>query len=164
MTNSVVTAVALAACSAVSLAQTVAAPTQTVAAPQEQSAPVSTAPASDGLGELDAMTFDCPKAALNAAAREAAKAPSQGTYQFAYFKIISDSHHAAYEVHFKSNYRGEAELNYCVAMYCQQGWDPKTAKTSVTLMASERRPKGVAAAHGADCAVKPAPVKRRVKR
>jgi hypothetical protein len=163
MTNITVTAVALAACSAVSLAQTVAAPTQTVPTTQEQSAPVvGTTPASEGLGDLDAMTFDCPKAALNAAAREASKAPSQGTYQFAYFKIISDSHHAAYEVHFKSNYRGEADLSYCVAMYCQQGWDPKTAKTSVTLMGHERQPKGVAA-HGADCAVKPAAVKRRVK-
>ena len=164
MTNSIVTAVALAACSAVSLAQTVAAPTQTVPTPQEQSAPaVSTVPASVGLGDLDAMTFDCPKAALNAAAREASTVPSQGTYQFAYFKIISDSHHAAYEVHFKSNYRGEADLNYCVALYCQQGWDPKTAKTSVTLMGHERQPAG-AAAHAADCGGKPAPVKRRVKR
>ena len=54
------------------------------------------------------MTFGCPKAGLNAAAREAAKVPSQGTYQFSYFKIINDSHHAAYEVHFKSNYQGEA--------------------------------------------------------
>ena len=40
--------------------------------------------------------------------------PSQGTYQFSYFKIINDAHHAAYEVHFKSNYEGEAELKYCV--------------------------------------------------
>lgn len=163
MTNSIVTAVALAAWSAVSLAQTVAAPTQTVLTAQEQPAPAaSTVPASVGLGDLDAMTFDCPKAALNAAAREASTVPSQGTYQFAYFKIISDSHHAAYEVHFKSNYRGEADLNYCVALYCQQGWDP-TAKTSVTLMGHERQPAG-AAAHGADCAVKPAPVKRPVKK
>ena len=54
------------------------------------------------------MTFSCPKAGLNAAAREAAKVPSQGTYQFAYFRIINDSHHASYEVHFKSNYQGEA--------------------------------------------------------
>lgn len=165
MTNSIVTAVvALAACSAVSLAQTVEAPTQTVPTPQEQSAPiVSTVPASVGLSDLDAMTFDCPKAALNAAAREASTVPSQGTYQFAYFKIISDSHHAAYEVHFKSNYRGEADLNYCVALYCQQGWDPKTAKTSVTLMGHAHQPAG-AAAHAADCGGKPAPVKRPVKR
>ena len=60
------------------------------------------------------MTFGCPKAGLNAAAREAAKVPSQGTYQFSYFKIINDSHHAAYEVHFKSNYAGEPDLKYCV--------------------------------------------------
>ena len=140
-----------------------AAAAQTVPTPQEQSAPVAgTAPASDGLSDLDAMTFGCPKAALNAAAREAAKVPSQGTYQFAYFKIINDSHHASYEVHFKSNYQGEADLKYCVAIYCQQGWDPKTTKTSVTLMGNERQMRG--AAHGADCGAKPAPVKRRVKR
>jgi hypothetical protein len=118
----------------------------------------------DGLGELEAMTFSCPKAGLNAAAREAAKVPSQGTYQFAYFKIINDSHHASYEVHFKSNYEGEADLKYCVALYCQQGWDPKTAKTSVTLMGKEPRPAG-AMAHDADCGSRaPAPVKRRTKR
>ena len=107
-------------------AQTAAPATQTVPASQDPSAPFpSTAPATDGLSDLDAMTFGCPKAGLNAAAREAAKVPSQGTYQFAYFKIISDSHHASYEVHFKSNYQGEADLKYCVAIYCQQGWDPK---------------------------------------
>jgi hypothetical protein len=115
------------------------------------------------LSDLDALTFGCPKAALNAAAREASTVKSQGTYQFAYFKIISDSHHGAYEVHFKSNYPGEADLNYCVALYCQQGWDPKTTKTSVTLMDSKRQAKG-AAAHGGACAAKPAPVKRPVKR
>jgi hypothetical protein len=116
------------------------------------------------LSDLDAMTFGCPKAALNAAAREASKVPSQGTYQFAYFKIINDSHHASYEIHFKSNYEGEADLNYCVAIYCQQGWDPKTTKASVTLIGGERQPAGVAAAHGADCAAREAPVKRRLKR
>ena len=84
------------------------------------------------------MTFDCPKAGLNAAAREAAKVPSQGTYQFSYFRIINDAHHASYEVHFKSNYIGEPELRYCVSMYCQQGWDPRTSKTEVTLMSNER--------------------------
>ena len=112
--------------------------TQTVTNPQEQSAPVAdTAPASDSLSDLNAVTFSCPKAGLNAAAREAAKVPSQGTYQFAYFRIINDSHHASYEIHFKSNYEGEADLRYCVAVYCQQGWDPKT-KTSVTLISNER--------------------------
>ena len=117
----------------------------------------------DGLGDLDALTFSCPKAGLNAAAREAAKAPSQGTYQFAYFKIINDSHHATYEVHFKSNYAGEVDLKYCVVLYCQQGWDPTTAKTSVTLMGNERQHTG-GAAHAADCGSKPAPIKRRSKR
>ena len=110
-----------------------AAATQTVPTPQEQSAAVAgTAPSSYGLSDLDAMTFSCPKAGLNAAAREAAKVPSQGTYQFAYFKIINDAHHAAYEVHFKSNYVGEPDLKYCVAMYCQQGWDPNTTEISVS--------------------------------
>jgi len=106
--------------------------------------------ADNGLSELASMTFGCPKAALNAAAREAAKVRSQGTYQFSFFKIVSDSHHAAYEVHFKSNYVGEKELKYCVAMYCQQGWDPNTTKTTVTLMNDPRQlPKS--APHGAAC-------------
>jgi hypothetical protein len=153
----VIAAVALAAQSGVSHAQT--APT-----PREQSAPVAgTGPASDGLSELDAMTFSCPKAGLNVAAREAAKVPSQGSYQFAYFRIISDSHHASYEVHFKSNYEGEADLKYCVSIYCQQGWDPKTTKTSVTLMGNERKRVG-GAAHGAACGNQQAPVNPRLKR
>jgi hypothetical protein len=160
----VIAAVALAACSGVSHAQTEAAAAQTVPTPQEQSAPgAGTAPARDDLSDLDAMTFGCPKAGLNAAAREAAKVPSQGTYQFAYFRIINDSHHASYEIHFKSNYAGEADLKYCVSIYCQQGWDPKTTKASVTLMGNERQPVGVAA-HGAACGNRQAPVKRPMKR
>jgi hypothetical protein len=103
--------------------------------------------ADSGLGELASMTFGCPKAALNAAARAAAQVRSQGTYQFSFFKIISDSHHGAYEVHFKSNYVGEKELKYCVAMYCQQGWDPNTTKTTVTLMNDPRQ-----LPHAAACA------------
>ena len=95
---------------------------------------VESPPADNGLNDLAAMTFGCPKAALNAAAGAAAKVPSQGTYQFAYFGIVSDSHHALYEVHFKSNYQSEALLRYCVAIYCQQGWDPKTTKPLVTLI------------------------------
>jgi hypothetical protein len=118
-------------------------------------------PSGDGLSDLDAMTFGCPKAALNAAAREAAKMPAQGTYQFAYFKILSDSHHAAYEVHFKSNYAGEADLKYCVAIYCQQGWDPKTTKASVTLMGTERL-RTAKEPHGAACGG-PQPASRRPK-
>jgi hypothetical protein len=136
---------------------------QTVPTPQDQSAPVAgTTPASDGLGDLDGMTFSCPKAGLNAAAREAAKVPSQGTYQFAYFRIINDSHHATYEIHFKSNYEGEADLKYCVAVYCQQGWDPKT-KTSVTLIGNERQRMG-GAAHAATCGNQQLPAKRPLKR
>jgi hypothetical protein len=151
----VMTAVALVACSSVSRAQT-------GPAPQERPTAAAGTAAGDGLSDLDAMTFGCPKAALNAAAREAAKVPSQGTYQFSFFRIVSDSHHAAYEIHFKSNYEGEAELKYCVAVYCQQGWDPKTTKTTVRSLGSEKPKAG--AAHGADCADKPAPVKRGVKR
>jgi len=113
----------------------------------------------DGLSDLDAMTFSCPKAGLNAAAREAAAVRSQGTYQFAYFRIVNDSHHAMYEVHFKSNYEGEPDLKYCVALYCQQGWDPKTAKLSVTLMGDTRQHAG-GAAHAAACSSRPARVNR----
>lgn len=109
----------------------------------------ASAPASHSLGDLEAMTFDCPKAGLNAAAREAGKVQSQGTYQFSFFKIIHDAHHASYEVHFKSNYQGEPELKYCVSMYCQQGWDPTTGKTEVRLMSNERR-RG-ATAHDTSC-------------
>ena len=70
-------------------------------------APTDAVPPVAGLDDLSAMTFDCPRAALNAAAREAAQAPSQGTYQFAYFRIVNASHHASYEVQFTSNYAGE---------------------------------------------------------
>jgi hypothetical protein len=107
-------------------------------------------PADNGLNDLASMTFGCPKAALNAAAREAAKVRSKGTYQFTYFRILSDSHHSSYEVRFKSNYAGEKELKYCVALYCQQGWDPKTTKASVTLMGNARQ--RAATSHGAHCA------------
>jgi hypothetical protein len=131
--------VALIACSTASQARPAPAVPQTPAPPapvaQPSAAPVvDTPPADNGLNDLAAMTFACPKAALNAAAREAAKAPSEGTYQFAHFGIVSDSHHAMYEVTFKSNYQSEPLLRYCVAIYCQQGWDPKTTKAVVTLM------------------------------
>ena len=88
------------------------------------------------------MTFDCPKAGLNAAAREAAKVPSQGTYQFSYFKLVSDAHHASYEVHFRSNSTDEPELRYCVSIYCQQGWDPKQTEVAVTLMSNKPGKRG----------------------
>ena len=109
----------------------------------------------DTLSDLDTMTFSCSRAALNAAAREAARAPSQGTYKFAYFRIINDSHHAVYEIHFKSNYAGEPDLKYCVDVYCQQGWDPKT-KTLVALMSDKPQRKGMAA-HAVSCGIQPAP-------
>ena len=155
-----ITTAALVACSAASHEQTAAGTTQASPTPQEQSAAAAdSAPAADELSDLAGLTFGCPRAALNAAAREAAAVPSQGTYQFAYFKIINDSHHSLYEVHFTSNYEGEADLKYCVSMYCQQGWDPKTTKTSVSLMSNAGQPAD-SAAHGADCDNKPAPAKR----
>lgn len=133
-------------------ASTPASPQEAAPAPEAPATPPAPpAPAADnGLNDLAAMTFGCPRAALNAAAREAAKAPSQGSYQFAYFGIVSDSHHAAYEVHFKSNYQTEPVLKYCVAIYCQQGWDPNTTKTSVTLMGADAKP-GKAAAVATHC-------------
>jgi len=105
----------------------------------------------EGLGDLNAVTFSCAKAGLNAAAREAAKVPSQGTYQFSFFRIVSDTHHSTYEVHFKSNYEGEKELKYCVAIYCQQGWDPKNTQPMITLMPDAGRSARTRTAEAADC-------------
>jgi hypothetical protein len=153
----VMTAVALTASGVVITAA------QNASAAREQAPPdAAVAPASPGLTDLEAITFGCPKAALNAAAQRAAKVPSQGTYQFSYFNIVSDSHHAMYEVHFKSTYEGEAALKYCVENYCQQGGDPKTSKLSITLMSNRRQPAG-AAAHGDACSAMQMPVNRRVK-
>jgi hypothetical protein len=147
------------------------------AAPAAEPSVSGIAPAGGGMSDLEGMTLGCPKAALNAAAREAARAPSQGTYQFAYFQIVSDSHHGAYEVGFKSNYEGEPDLKYCVSMYCQQGWDPKTTKASIRLLADARRPAGSAArpagsaaraagtaTHEAACGSEHAPMKRPSRR
>jgi hypothetical protein len=114
----------------VSGAQTAPNAQPTVATPSDPS------PSADTLKDLDALTFSCPRAALNAAAREAAKVHAQGTYQFSYFNVINQSHHARYEVHFHSNYEGEPELKYCVVLYCQQGWDPAQAHAAVTLMSA----------------------------
>jgi hypothetical protein len=128
---------------------------------QEQVAPPGDAAATtSGLSDLEGITFGCPKAALNAAARRAATVPAQGTYQFSYFNIVSDTHHAIYEVHFKSNYEGEAELKYCVEIYCQQGWDPKTAKTSITLLPNAPQRAGTAVHADACHVMPPAPVRR----
>lgn len=158
MKHILIATAAVLAASAAAHAQTVPATLPTAAAAQDASAKTENM-SGDGLSELAAMTFGCPRAALNAAAREAAKVPSQGTYQFSYFKLINDSHHAAYEVHFKSNYQDEADLKYCVAIYCQQGWDPRTTKTSVSLMSSQRKP-AHAQDHADACRPKPAAVKR----
>lgn len=143
-------------------AQNPAAPVTTTTRPALSSAgPAPTAVSSAaGLADLASMTFSCPQAALNAAAREAAKAPTQGTYQFAYFNIVNDAHHATYEVHFRSNVQSEPSLRYCVALYCQQGWDPRTSKTEVMLMTAQakstRQP-----AHAASCGMTPAEERRR---
>jgi hypothetical protein len=112
--------------------------------------PADSSPAIDNLKDLDAMTLSCPRAALNAAAREAAKVPTRGSYQFSYFNIVNESHHARYEVHFHSNYSGEPELKYCVVLYCQQGWDPAQAHAAVTL-ASPPRSTATGAARVASC-------------
>jgi hypothetical protein len=74
------------------------------------------------LGDLDKQTFPCPAAALNAAAREAGKVSTQGTYEFISYKLVNES--GSYEVSFRSNVEREPVLNYTVTLYCQQGWDP----------------------------------------
>jgi hypothetical protein len=115
-------------------AQPPAAPATTT---PEQTAPGSEPAVAAGLSDLEKTTFACPRAALNAAAREVVTHPSQGTYQFSYFNIVSASHHAAYEVHFTSNYATEPVLKFCVSLYCQQGFDPATAKASVALIGTK---------------------------
>lgn len=145
--------IALSACSTAPPATT-ATPVQGAAPRAAAQAVASEAPPVGGLNDLDAVTLGCPKAGLNAAAREAAKARAQGRYQFSYFKMISDSHHSLYEVHFKSNHHEDPDLKYCVSVYCQQGWDPKTTKTSVDLMGVGPKPdhaNAAGAGHGAHC-------------
>ena len=141
---------------------------QNAAAPSgatpQQPAPGSEAPVPAGLSDLEKTTFACPKAALNAAAREVAKHPSLGTFQFSYFNIVSSSHHAAYEVHFTSNYAAEPVLKFCVALYCQQGFDPATT-TSVALMGTKAAAPAPGAGHAADaCSPPRPPAKRRTTR
>ena len=144
------------------LAQNAAAP----AAPTpEQPAPDPEPAIPAGLRDLEKTTFACPKAALNAAAREVAKYKSEGTYQFSYFNIVSASHHAAYEVHFTSNYVAEPVLKFCVAIYCQQGFDPATTKTSVALMGTKAAAHAASAGHAANpCSPGRTPARRRTTR
>jgi len=106
-------------------------------APPAAATPSDSSPGADTLKDLDALTLSCPRAALNAAAREAAKVHAQGAYHFSYFNIVSESHHARYEVHFRSNYEGEPELKYCVVLYCQQGWDPAKSQPAVSLLSAQ---------------------------
>ena len=127
---------------------------------QNAAAPNSESAAPTGLSDLEKTTFACPKAALNAAAREVPKYPSLGTYQFSYFNIVSASHHAAYEVHFTSNYAAEPVLKFCVALYCQQGFDPATT-TSVALMGTTAATHAAGAGHAANaCSPPRTPAKR----
>jgi hypothetical protein len=137
---------------------------QNQATQQAQPAAVPPAvPAATGLSDLEALTRSCSMAALNAAARRAADAPSQGKYQFSYFNLVSDSHHGQYEVHFTSNYEGEPVLKYCVEIYCQQGWDPRNAKATITEM-SKAPQRGAKAPHPAGCGQIHTPVKGRTRR
>jgi hypothetical protein len=149
---------------AVGVSFTVVAGMQNQATPQEQAAAVPpAAPAGTGLSDLEALTRSCSTAALNAAARRAAAAPSQGKYQFSYFNLISDSHHGQYEVHFTSNYEGEPVLKYCVEIYCQQGWDPRNAKATITEIGRPPQ-RGTKAPHRAGCGQIHTPSKARTKR
>jgi hypothetical protein len=128
------TLVLLSACSDVSSRRE-----QPAAAAPSQKQPVTgtAATAGDSLSDLKAMTFSCPQAGLNAAAREAGKVPAVGRYQFSYFRIINDSDHSLYEIHFKSNYEAERDLKYCVSVYCQQGHKPIPL---VSLMSDKPQP------------------------
>jgi hypothetical protein len=149
---------------AIGISFSVVAAMQNQATPQEQPAAAPpAAPAATGLSDLEALTRSCSMAALNAAARRAADAPSQGKYQFSYFNLVSDSHHGQYEVHFTSNYEGEPVLKYCVEIYCQQGWDPRTAKATITEM-SKAPQRGAKAPHPAVCGQIHTPVKGRTRR
>ena len=130
---------------------------------QTPSAPDPAVPA--GLSDLEKTTFACPRAALNAAAREVASYPSQGTYQFSYFNIVSGSHHAAYEVHFTSNYAADPMLKFCVSIYCQQGFDPAATKTSVALIGTKTATHAAGAGHATSACSSPrTPAKRRTTR
>ena len=158
----------LAIATALALALAGTAFAQNAAAPAggtpQQPAPGSEAAVPAGLSDLEKTTFACPKAALNAAAREVTKYPSQGNYQFSYFNIVSASHHAAYEVHFTSNYAAEPVLKFCVALYCQQGFDPATT-TSVALMGTNAAAKAAGAGHAANaCSPPRTPARRRTTR
>ncbi len=140
------------------LAQNAAAP---AGAPPAPPALTPEAGSAAGLVDLEKTTFACPKAALNAAAREVAKYPSQGTYQFSYFNIARSGHHAAYEVRFMSNYADEPVLKFCVMLYCQQGFDPSTT-TDVALIGEKGRSHASSVGHAADaCSPPKATAKRR---
>src|SRR3979490_3557871 len=79
---------ALVAWTSVFHAQTGDAAAQTAPVQQQQSAPPdATAPADDGLSDLNAVTFRCVRAGLNAAGRAGAQRHAQGTLSFPLFTI-----------------------------------------------------------------------------
>ncbi len=141
---------------------------QAASVPREQAAPgAASAAAEISLNDLSVMTFSCAKVGLNAAAREAAKERAKGNYQFSYFRLVSSSHHSTYEVHFTSNNYEDPDLKYCVSVYCQQGWDPKTANPSVSSMskaARSNRANAAGADHLADCGKHQVHIEPRKKR
>ncbi len=103
---------------------------QALGLPQEQTAPGAAPAAGEvSLNDLNGMTFSCSKVGLNAAAREAAKAPAKGSYQFSYFRLVSSSHHSSFEVHFKSNNYEDPDLKYCVSVYCRTRLGSKTCES-----------------------------------
>lgn len=140
------TSTLLSACSAVTPTPVTTAETTIPvnAAPEQANSVTSTPTVSEGLSDLNALTFICPQAGLNAAAREAAKVPTLGRYQFSYFNLTQDSHHSFYEVHFKSNHHAETDLQYCVSVYCQQGQEPQP---TVSLI----KPVMAGKPHSSDC-------------
>jgi hypothetical protein len=131
----------LCSCSPAPRPAAVAQPTGAQAGRVEASAPAAVAPSRpEPLNDFRAVTSRCTEAGLDAAAREAARVPSAGRYRFVNFRTVDESHHALYEVDFKSSYVGEPILRYCVSVYCQQGWDTKAENASVSLMANEPQP------------------------
>jgi hypothetical protein len=56
-------------------------------------------------------------------------------------------------------------LKFCVALYCQQGFDPATAKTSLALIPTKDTPHGASGAHAADaCSPRCPPARRQTTR
>lgn len=162
MKNSIIfTTILLSACSSTAIPpainSTATASSAVTSVLTDSSATESTKMESQGLKDLTTWTFTCPQVGLNAAAREVAKVASMGRYQFSYFKIIQDSHHSLYEVHFKSNYQAEPDMRYCVSVYCQQGQESLPSISIIKDVKSGEKPSNTCAAaiHGEHSPVKP---------